>query len=291
MMPDYDSDYTYDELRLRLRAAADAHEPDRAAMLERLARRRASAPVRSGGRPFARAAGLGPARSGPRAAWAAAALVGVVALSMGGTWFAVDLVGGTAERQVAEAPPGPVAPLTTSPSAQTPSAPAATGSSPQSSPPPKSASPRASKSQRTSDAPSPVQTVPGGSSPVRDYLWSDGSIDPNSNDNWGQSNVTVKNQQTISSLDVTIKVAVTKGVKTAGLWTSVPNDKVTKSVREQSGWLYYRFTLDDGATLAPGSYVFAGQYAHSGTRDADDDAYSATASAGKDDVSVHGTFA
>ncbi|TQS40333.1 hypothetical protein [Cryptosporangium phraense] len=282
MNPD---DYRTEELRLRLRAAADEHHPDRAAMLERLARRRASAPPSYGRRPFARSAGLGPVRSGPRAAWAAAALVGVVALSMGGTWFAVDLVGRPAPREVAEAPPAPLPPATT-PAAETPSAP-----EPSASARPTSKSPRPSASKRTSKPPSPVETVPSGSNPVRDYLWSDGSIDPNSNDNWAQSNVTLKNRQPVTALDVTIKVAVTNGVKVAGKWTSVPNDKITLSVREQSGWLYYRFTLDDGATLAPGSYVFAGQYSHSGARDANDDAYLATASAGHDDVSVHGTFA
>ena len=103
--------------------------------------------------------------------------------------------------------------------------------------------------------------------------------------------MTLKNDDPITALDVTIRVAMTPGVRTTGSWSSIPNDKLVKAVREESGWLYYRFRLRAGATLAPGSYVFAGQYNHAtGGRDAEDDAYLASASTKSESVEVYGTF-
>ena len=43
--------------------------------------------------------------------------------------------------------------------------------------------------------------------------------------------------------------------------------------------MLYRFTLNAGATLAPGSYMFAAQYNHSTGRKLTRDSYEATATA------------
>ncbi|MFG1928462.1 hypothetical protein [Cryptosporangium sp. NPDC048952] len=278
-----------EELRIRLRAAADEHRPDREAMLARIDRRRAEGTAgrsafraeRSGGR--RRAGGIG----GFRPIAAAAALAGVVTLGVGGTWLFVGF-GQSEQPDAASAPPPPpVAAVTPTTAATTPE-PAPTTSSPTpsaASPSARSTSPsKSSTSPRTSQAP-----IPDGNARERGWLWSNGALDPNSNANWSQSTVTLKNKSEITALDVTIRVAVTSGLKTTGNWSSVPNDKLESEVREDAGWLYYRFRLRDGATMAPGSYVFAGQYNHGG-RSTGKDAYVASASAGKSDVQVHGGF-
>ncbi|SHN47592.1 hypothetical protein [Cryptosporangium aurantiacum] len=276
-----------EELRIRLRTAADEHQPDRAAMLARINRRRAG----TGGahrfsvafRPAAGPSG----RFRPMAA--AAAIIMVTTLGVGGTWLAVDQFGRQTPGDAASAPAVPVAPSAASPTAEAPSP-----GSPSPSGTPSASPSQPSSPSRTSEAPAslPIEDIPRGNAPEDHFLWSDGSIDPHSISVWSQSNVTLKNDETVTALDVTIRVALTSGVRTTGSWSSIPNDKLITAVREQSGWLYYRFRLRAGATLAPGSYVFAGQYNHaSGGRDAGDDAYSATATADGDSVEVHGTFA
>ncbi|GAA0231930.1 hypothetical protein GCM10009539_16680 [Cryptosporangium japonicum] len=125
---------------------------------------------------------------------------------------------------------------------------------------------------------------------MRGWLWSDGSMDPNTNDHYAQSTVTLKNQTEMTALDVTIRVALSSDVRTIGNWSTISKDKLVITTREQSGWLYYRFQLRAGATIAPGSYTFAGQYDPGGPRSTGKDAYLASASAGSSDVQVHGGF-
>ena len=304
-----------EELRIRLRAAADEHRPDREAMLARIERRRgegASGAVRaerargrlSGGSRFGGPGFGGPGLGGSgfgglRPAAAAAALAAVVVLGVGGTWLVVDS-GRSTQTDAASVPAPPAVTGSAPAGAASPSTSSTTAPSPAAaSPSESSTSPRPAKSRapsrppRTSQAPStslPIESIPDGNAPERGWLWSDGTVDPNSNANWAQSTVTLKNKTEITALDVTIRVAVTAGVRTTGKWSNIPNDKLVAGVREQSGWLYYRFRLRDGATIAPGSYTFAGQFNHSGNRDAGKDAYLASASAGTQDVEVHGGF-
>ncbi|MCX4669127.1 hypothetical protein OG453_21035 [Streptomyces sp. NBC_01381] len=128
------------------------------------------------------------------------------------------------------------------------------------------------------------------------YLWSDGSIDPQSNDFWAQSTLTFKTGKPLTALTVELRVAQTGGVADTGNWRSLPADDFTVSVREAGGEaggdLVYRWTLKAGRTVPAGKHVFAGQYNHAeGGRDAGDDAYAAEATASGLKAAVRGDFA
>lgn len=105
-------------------------------------------------------------------------------------------------------------------------------------------------------------------------LWTDGSVDPNSNAYWAQSNVTVKTGEALTALTVELRVALTGGVGTTGSWRSLPVADFTASAREEGGFLVYRWTLKPGRTAPAGTHTFAGQYNHAeGERDAAGDDY------------------
>ncbi|MER5980924.1 hypothetical protein ABT142_31140, partial [Streptomyces sp. NPDC001857] len=113
-----------------------------------------------------------------------------------------------------------------------------------------------------------------------------------SNDFWGQSNVTLKAAEQLTSLTVTLKVAQTGGVSPAGAWRSLAEADFTFTVAERDGYLVYTWVLKEGRTVPEGEWVFAGQYSHErGGRDAKDDSYAVTARAGSADRSVGGGFA
>ncbi|MGW0915665.1 hypothetical protein ACWD1Z_28515 [Streptomyces sp. NPDC002784] len=123
-------------------------------------------------------------------------------------------------------------------------------------------------------------------------LWSDGSVDPHSNEFWAQSNVTLKTGRQLTALTVELTVAQTSGVTSTGAWRSLPEDDFALTVAERDGFLVYTWRLKDGRTVPPGEWVFAGQYDHErGGRDAKDDGYSATARAGDQEFAVAGDFA
>ena len=108
---------------------------------------------------------------------------------------------------------------------------------------------------------------------------------------WAQGNLVLTTADTITALDVLVSVARTDGVTGAGQWTSIPADMLTMTVTEEKDALLYRFTLHEGATLAPGDYTFAAQYLHAaGDRDATADTYGAIASAGGEKVEISGAF-
>jgi hypothetical protein len=123
-------------------------------------------------------------------------------------------------------------------------------------------------------------------------LWSDGSVDPHSNDFWAQSNITLKTREQLTALTVRLKVAQTGGVSDAGAWRSLPEADFTLGVAERDGFLVYTWTLKEGRTVPAGEWVFAGQFDHArGGRDAGGDRYSVTAAAGSRQLSVGGSFA
>ncbi|MDF3145891.1 hypothetical protein PBV88_32810, partial [Streptomyces sp. T21Q-yed] len=123
-------------------------------------------------------------------------------------------------------------------------------------------------------------------------LWSDGSVDPHSNDFWAQSNLTLKTSEQLTALTVQLEVAQTGGVTSTGAWRSLPEDDFTLTVEEKDGFLVYTWVLKEGHTVREGEWVFAGQYDHErGGRDAKDDSYAMTATAGGEQLSVAGDFA
>ncbi|MFB7087634.1 hypothetical protein [Streptomyces sp. NPDC056296] len=269
-----------EELRTRLHEAAGAHEPDRARILARVERGMAGQD-RSGHHRAARPPLLGWAR----VAGATAAVAGVLAV---GGYAVASAVKDDAPRQRAVATsPTP----TPSPEAATSRAPAPPADPTPSAPPgtetpdtPASSRPPAATGGATARA--PVSAVADGP------LWSDGSVDPHSNDFWAQSNITLKTGEPLTALTVELRVAQTGGVTSTGAWRSLPEEDFTFTVEERDGFLAYRWTLKQGRTVPAGEWMFAGQYDHDrGGRDAGGDSYSATATAGPGRLSVRGDFA
>ncbi|BAL86194.1 hypothetical protein AMIS_9740 [Actinoplanes missouriensis 431] len=266
-------DSRHPDLGRVLRQEADRHVPDRDAILTRVARRRGE-----------------PARG----RWAFLALRPVAAAA---SVVATLVVGVAGVKLIGDRPSGEV--------------PAATGSSAPASPP-VSPSPSSSMSPSASFSPSeqpPVTSTvrphrpsaTGGTAgtpaapqwtPAAGYLSSAAVIDAHSNDNWAQGNLVLTTTETVTALDVVVSVARTDGVTSAGQWSSVPKEMLSMSVTEEKDALLYRFTLHEGATLAPGGYTFAAQYLHAaGRRDPGADIFGAIAAAGDRKVEINGAFA
>ncbi|GIM93288.1 hypothetical protein [Paractinoplanes toevensis] len=147
----------------------------------------------------------------------------------------------------------------------------------------------------SSPAPPPVPQAAGSPPPVPTspapysarpsssrFLTATGTLNRYSIESWGQSDLVLATTGTITALDVTVRIAKTRGLRDAGQWTTIPDELITSSVNATGSTFVYRFTLKPGATLAPGSYTFAAQYNHSaGTRSMAGDSYEVTATAGK----------
>ncbi|TDB72249.1 hypothetical protein [Micromonospora sp. KC723] len=112
------------------------------------------------------------------------------------------------------------------------------------------------------------------------FLWSNGAVDPHSIDNWAQSNVTLKNSETVTALQLRVRVARTADVTSTGAWSTVVADELVTSLEQQPDALVYTFTLKPGVHLAPGAHMFAVQYGHAtGGRNPSRDSYEAIATA------------
>ncbi|MFI2199274.1 hypothetical protein ACH47Z_00535 [Streptomyces sp. NPDC020192] len=272
----------HDELRARLHEAAGAHEPDRARILARVERGMA-APSRSSGS----------SRSGHRATrplvlgWArvvgaTAAVAGV--LAVGGYAVASAVKDKPPAQQTVAVSPTPSPSATSRP-------PAPSGSS---DPAPSAGVTHSTHAPSSSPSRTPESSVqpPVAHGEQDGPLWSDGSVDPHSNDFWAQSNLTLKNSKQLTSLTVELKVAQTGGVSSTGAWRSLPETDFTQTVEERDGFLVYTWTLKDGRTVPAGQWVFAGQYNHDrGGRDAKNDSYTITGTADGKPYAVKGGFA
>ncbi|MFD9328315.1 hypothetical protein [Streptomyces sp. NPDC060065] len=270
----------HDELRAGLREAAEAHEPDRARILARVERGMAgedARPVRRATRP--------PVFGWARVVSATAAVAGV--LAVGGYAVASAVKDEPPQQTVAVSPTPEVSPDATS---RAPVPPAPTSGSGTSKPPETpSSSPSATPSSKTSAPATDLSHDAGGEDGP---LWSDGSVDPHSNEFWAQSNVTLKTSKQLTALTIELKVAQTGGVTNAGAWRSAPEDDFTTTVVEKDGFLVYTWVLKPGHKVWPGEWVFAGQYDHDrGGRDAKDDSYAATAGTVDQQLDVAGDFA
>ncbi|MFI5570578.1 hypothetical protein ACIA6T_25210 [Streptomyces sp. NPDC051740] len=266
----------HEELRARLHEAAGAHEPDRERMLARVERGMAgpARPEHRATRP--------PLFGWVRVAGATAAVAGVLAV---GGYAVASSVGGEEappQRQVAVSPTPTRSPEATS------------------RPPEPSVNPAPDTSEQTRNTATPPAGTPSPSggpekppAGVEDGpLWSDGSVDPHSNEFWAQSNVTLKTTERLTALTVELRIAQTGGVTSTGAWRSLPEDDFELSVDERDGFLVYVWTLKDGRTVEPGEWVFAGQYDHErGGRDAGEDTYTARAGTGSEERAVGGDFA
>ncbi|MGW0333965.1 hypothetical protein ACWD0J_19205 [Streptomyces sp. NPDC003011] len=266
----------HDELRARLHEAAGAHEADRARILARI-ERGMTEQTRSDHR-----ATRPPVFGWVRVVSATAAVAGVLG------------VGGYA---VASAVKDDVSPQKTVAVTATPApSPDATSRAPVPPVDPVPSSPREPRESSASPARTPSVSAtpqpPAASGTEDGPLWSDGSVDPHSNEFWAQSNVTVKTSEKLTALTVRLKVRQTGGVTSAGAWRSAPEDDFTATVAERDGFLVYTWVLKPGRSVWPGEWVFAGQFDHDrGGRDAKDDGYTVTAAADGEQLAVAGDFA
>ncbi|MEV5875096.1 hypothetical protein AB0L75_12850 [Streptomyces sp. NPDC052101] len=268
----------HDELRARLHEAAEAHEPDRARILARVERGMAAQ-----SRPDRRAERR-PVLGWARVAGATAAVAGV--LAVGGYAVASAVRGDRPAQQTVAVSPTP----SPSPTATTPP-PAPSGSA---GPAPGTGATHPSRTPAATPSRTPQAS---GRPPVAHGeqdgpLWSDGSVDPHSNDYWAQSNLTLKASGQLTSLTVELRVAQTGGVSSTGAWRSLPEGDFTQTVEERGGFVVYTWTLKEGRTVPAGQWVFAGQYNHQrGGRDAKRDSYTITGAAGGRSYTVTGDFA
>ncbi|MGW1808670.1 hypothetical protein [Streptomyces sp. NPDC002078] len=267
----------HDELRARLHEAAEAHAPDRARILARVQRGMAAQ-----SRPFGHRATRPSVFGWLRVAGATAAVAGV--LAVGGYAVASAVRTDQPARQTVAVSPTPS------------SAPEVTGRPPGHSahPVPGPGTPRPSRTPGAAPSRTPTasQRPPVAHGEQDGPLWSDGSVDPHSNDFWAQSDLTLKTSKQLSSLTVVLKVAQTGGVSSTGAWRSLPEGDFTQTVEEQAGLVVYTWRLKEGRTVPAGQWVFAGQYDHArGGRDAKGDSYTITGAAEGRVYSVTGGFA
>ncbi|MEU2619045.1 hypothetical protein ABZ642_12930 [Streptomyces sp. NPDC007157] len=268
----------HDELRARLHEAAEEHEPDRARILARVERGMA-AQARPGHR-----ATLPPLFGWVRVAGATAAVAAV--LGVGGYAVASAVKDPPTEKTVAVSPTPSASPDVTSRPPTRPAVP------PSPRTPSKSSHPTASSRPSATATASATPTAPVAEGETDGPLWSDGSVDPHSNDFWAQSDVTLKTSERLTALTVRLRVAQTGGVSSAGAWRSLPETDFTQTVTEQDGFLVYTWTLKPDREVAVGQWVFAGQYNHEqGGRDAKGDRYTITGSTDGRQYAVTGGFA
>jgi hypothetical protein len=259
----------HDGLRAKLHEAAEAHEPSRERILARIERG-----MTEQARPDHRAT-RPPVYGWFRVVTATAAVAGV--LAVGGYAVASAVKEDTPQQSVATSP--------------TPT-PDATSRAPVPPVEPKPEKPKESRGPSSSPSQQPPSVSVRPSAGEEDGpVWSDGSVDPHSNDFWAQSNLTLKTSEQLTALTVELKVAQTGGVTSTGAWRSLPEGDFTLTVGERDGFLVYTWVLKEGRTVPKGEWVFAGQYDHErGGRDAQDDSYAMTATAGGEQLAVAGDF-
>ncbi|MFD9408582.1 hypothetical protein ACFWBN_16420 [Streptomyces sp. NPDC059989] len=262
-----------EDLTGRLRAAAEAHQPDRARILARVERGMSGAPTgpreSSGARPW------------PKVALATLAATGILA------------VGGFAVAAIVQSPPArPDIPAT--PAA--PSAPSAPGT-PRSTPSAPTTGGPTAPDRSSSTSPGPAASGgagsarPGGARVQDGPLSSAGSLDAGSNTYWAQSNITLKTTQPLTALTMELRITQTGGVQSTGSWRTLPADDFTVTVQQDAGAVVYRWVLKPGRTVPAGQHVFAGQYNHAaGEREAGHDGYRVDANGPRGALSVWGGF-
>lgn len=240
-----------DRLRHVLLEEAERHAPDREAILARVNRRRG--PDRGPISRLLRPAGPGARRflAVLRPAAAALAVAGVLVAAIAGT----NLASRPPQHEPAAPPAEPATPSAPGPGPSGPSGP-----------------------------PTPP--------PVRDrYLSAAGVLDPHSISSWSQSNLTLTTVEEITALDVTLRVARTPEVADTGHWSSIPAELITATVTSTDAEFVYHFTLNPGARLANGSYLFAAQYNHdTAPRPLAGDRYEATSTTATGTAHVTGGF-
>jgi hypothetical protein len=236
-------------VRSELRHALDSRDPDRTAMLNRIAANRA--------------AGTRPRGQALRLAGSALAVTTVLGLGGVAKWALAD------ERYENE-PPVAVATqpvMSLAPPEQT------TIGTPGSAPPGRTTPPStAASSSGAPSSPTPsgrVRGHPGDTQVEKGTLWSAGTLPAA-----GQTMVTLKAATDLTELTLDIRITPTDGLTSQGWSTNVPGGAVAATVEEQAGTLVYHFELGAGLTLKAGTYTFTARHGGDG-RDPADDTYEA----------------
>ncbi|MFD9376348.1 hypothetical protein ACFWBH_12555 [Streptomyces sp. NPDC059999] len=279
-----------EELTGRLRAAAEAHQPDRARILARVERGMSGAPA--GHRESSHA------RPWPRVALASLATAGIVAV--GGFAVAAVVQSPPARPDIPATPAAPSATGTPHPTPSAPTTPGPTAVGPTTAGPtivgPTPVGPTmVGRSSSTSPSPAAsggAGSARPGSAHVQDGpLWSAGSLDAGSNTYWAQSNITLKTTEPLTALTLELRITQTGGVQSTGNWRTLPADDFTVTVQDEGGAVVYRWTLKPGRTVPVGQHVFAGQYNHAaGEREAKHDGYRVDANGPRGALAVRGGF-
>ncbi|ROO86800.1 hypothetical protein EDD29_4381 [Actinocorallia herbida] len=98
------------------------------------------------------------------------------------------------------------------------------------------------------------------------------SPDSSGNGYWAQADVRVTVRRTVTALTVTIRIRAAAGETFAGAFSTASTVVATSA--SEGGFLVYRWTLGDGDTLTPGTYLFAAQFAREpGPRSSSHDTY------------------
>jgi hypothetical protein len=272
------------DLPERLRAAADAHRPDRERMLARV-EQAIAAPDAEPAPPWREHAPPPWMRVGA----VAAAVAG--AIGLGGLAVGAVSGGGPDQPAATSQAPGPVlptsgaptptagAPDTRLPSGRTEGGTASRGATP-SRPPGRTAGPKSTAGGAGAPGAAAGGTATPSSTPAGPVRAS-GSLDPHSNPYWTESDVHLTTTEQLASLTVEVRVSPGSGTVTPnGSFTSAPGVSVAVSTLSDGG-LLYRWTLSADQVLAPGSYTFGAQFNHTrATRDTAADQWSATAATG-----------
>lgn len=254
-----------DDARRLLHQAAEAHRPDRDAMLARVEQGMTRSTDAERARSY---------RRRRRASWLKvplAGLVGVGVLGLGGYALAAGV------KQLAPQHPAAVAVTPTSQDS---------GATPQSHGP----TTKPAAQPPVSSAPStPRHSAP----PTADGpIAARGDVNAHSTVYWEQNDLTIDVAQPLSTLTVEVRVAQSGGVQSTGTWQTAPADDFTVSVTPSDGFLVYRWTLKPGRTVAAARQLFAAQFNHgTGKRDASKDTFlvQATAAGGRTSA-VRGGF-
>ncbi|WP_417198538.1 hypothetical protein [Streptomyces stelliscabiei] len=176
----------HEDLRARLRESAEAHEPDRARILARIERGMAAPEERR-----SRKATRPPLWGWVRVVTATAGVASV--LAVGGYAVASAVKGeetAPADRGTVVVSPTPVdSPAATSRAPIPPDRPSPSAGGKQ------ETKPRSTPSQSPSAKDTTAPTLPSSGDERDGPLWSDGSVDPHSNDFWAQSNLTLKTSE------------------------------------------------------------------------------------------------
>lgn len=268
-------DVTVEYVRSSLRDAAQAHEPDRTAMVNRIASGRS-----------ALAAEVRPARRSLLPVGAALGVVSVLVASI----VAVRLSNDDPRPGIVAAPPAatstaPPAPGTSPPAGAT----ATTGAT----------GPTGTTGATGGTGPATTTTPPTATEPVQptqskarsSFVSTDGVVGKDSVATWSENQVRLKNTKTLGRLSVTITVARTSDARKAGQYTNVSGSDIEVTVTEAGDELVYRYVLREGKKLTPGEYLFGAQFTHASGRPRDADWYAVTADTGGTGADLRGTFA